>query len=145
MWFNGKSEIKILNWREYRNNLCDWPNDIEAVAKVWATAPIINRYLCSNNIALWPDAWELISSSKYCDIGIALGMFYTLYYSSYPNKNTLELQGFRLKKSHAEYNLLLCEEGKYVLNYSVGQVVNIQSIPADAEHTYTITVNELKI
>lgn len=145
MWFNEKSESKILKWREFRNSLLNWPSDLSRVADAWKQAPLTNHYLCSNNLEIWPTAWELITNGKYCDLGIALGMFYTLYYSSYPNKNNLVLQGFRLKKSHTEYNLLLCEDGKYVLNYSVGDVVNIQSVPAEAELTYTITVNELKI
>jgi hypothetical protein len=145
MWFDGRSETKILNWREFRNNLSNWPDDIALVAEAWKQAPTTNRYLCTDNLDIWPDAWELITNNNYCDIGISLGMLYTLYYSSYPYKDTLKLQGFRLKKSHSEYNLLLCQQGKYTLNYNVGDVVNIQSIPSDAEHTYTITISELKI
>lgn len=144
MWFNGTTESKILSWRDFRNSLHNWPDDLSKVANAWLKAPRVNHYLCSNNTADWPDAWELITNNTYCELAVSLGMFYTLYYSDYPQKDSLKLVGFRLKKSHADYNLLLCEQGKYVLNYSIGAIVNIQCIPTEAEIIYTITAQQLK-
>ena len=79
----------------------------------------------------------------YCDISLALGMFYTLYYSSYPHKNRLQLQGIRLQKNHKDINLVICEGGLYVLNYDIGKVVNILAIPQDGIVNYNLTPADL--
>ena len=63
-------------------------------------------------------------------------MFYTLYYSSYPQKDTMRLRGYKLRSSHKEVNLVLCEGEKYVLNYEYGRVVNTLHFSQGDEMTY---------
>ena len=135
MWFNGRSEQRILAWREFRQQLNSWPADIQTVVDVWSKAPTTN-YLTQDNPHEWPEAWQLVSDNLYCDIGIALGMFYTLYYSSYPQKDTMRLRGYKLRSSHKEVNLVLCEGEKYVLNYEYGRVVNTLHFSQGDEMTY---------
>ena len=135
MWFNGRSEQRILAWREFRQQLNSWPADIQTVVDVWSKAPTTN-YLTQDNPHEWPEAWQLVSDNLYCDIGIALGMFYTLYYSSYPQKDTMRLRGYKLRSSHKEVNLVLCEGEKYVLNYEYGRVVNTLRFSSGDELTY---------
>ena len=110
-----------------------WPDDIERVAKAWAQAPISANYLVYDNPKQWPDAWSLISDGIFCDISIALGMFYTLYYSSYPYKDAMQLEHYHLPNQHQTLNLVSLENGKYMLNYQLYRSVNIQqaeSLPA---------------
>ena len=135
MWFNGRSEQRILAWREFRQQLSSWPADLNKVVDVWSKAPTIN-YLTQDNPGEWPDAWQLVSDNLYCDIGIALGMFYTLQYSTYPHKDTMRLRGYKLRSSHKEVNLVLCEGEKYVLNYEYGRVVNTLHFSQGDEMTY---------
>jgi len=135
VWFNGRSEERILAWREFRQQLNSWPANIQTVVDVWSKAPTTN-YLTQDNPHEWPEAWQLVSDNLYCDIGIALGMFYTLYYSSYPQKDTMRLRGYKLRSSHKEVNLVLCEGEKYVLNYEYGQVVNTLRFSPGDELTY---------
>lgn len=143
MLFNGRPEQRILAWREFRKSLNNWPNDLNSVAEAWKLAPQIGHYLTFDKIEDWPDAWQLMSENMFCDVGLALGMFYTLYYSSYPHKNSLQMQGIRLQKNHQDINLVICEGGKYVLNYHYGSVVNILAVPTDGMINYTLSPKEL--
>ena len=142
MWFNGRSEQRILDWRQFRQNLTSWPDDLEKGAKTWAKAPLIN-HLHQDHPEAWPEPWQLISDNLYCDIGVALGMFYTLYYSSYPHKESMRMVGYKLRSSHKEVNLVICEEEKYVLNYELGRVVNTPDFFRSESPAYNYTVQEL--
>jgi hypothetical protein len=123
MWFDGKREQRILAWRQFRRSLHDWPADLTRVAAVWSKAPLGN-YLTQDS-ADFPDPWQLIADRCFCDISVALGMFYTLAYSKYPNRHEMRLRLFNLRNQSKEFNLVECEGGKYVLNYQLGSVVNI--------------------
>jgi len=142
--FSGRSESKLLSWREFRSNLNSWPYDVNNVAKMWGQAPISNNYLTYENSKKWPDAWTLISDSVFCDISIALGMFYTLYYSSYDEKDTMQIEHYQLSKQHRTLNLVSLEGGKYMLNYHVGRPVNILQLDLPAPR-YVITAHDLPI
>ena len=142
MWFNGRTEDRILEWRKFRKSLITWPSDLDTVAKTWAKAPIRN-YLTQDHPEQWPQPWDLISDNCYCDIAVALGMFYTLYHSSYPNKETLRMVGYKLRSEHKEFNLVLCEEEKYVRNYELGGVVNIPDVSQLGTVTYNYTAADL--
>ena len=144
LWFNGKPEYRILNWRETRNKLKDWPSDLDTIAQLWAKAPLYNQYLDSENVDLWPDPWQLISQGRYCNFAVSLGMLYTIFYTDYPYKDSMVLQGFRLKNDHNDINLLVCEQGKYVLNYNIGSVVNIQAVADTATPIYSISIHNIK-
>jgi hypothetical protein len=124
MWFDGPAEQRILAWRNFRKSLLVWPNDLEKVAATWAKAPTRSYLSQDDSPSGWPDPWQLITDNIYCDVSVALGMFYTLYLSNYPHKETMQLVGYKLRKSHKEVNLVFCETGKYSLNYEWGRVVN---------------------
>jgi len=81
----------------------------------------------------------------YCDISVALGMFYTLYYSNYRHRDTMMLQCFKDQKNHQYLNLLILPQEQYMLNYSWGQVVNTSTIHSEVLLINTLTKNDLKI
>jgi len=143
--FTGRSESKLLSWREFRSNLNSWPEDIDSVANMWAKAPISHSYLTYEDTKKWPDAWALINDSVYCDISIALGMFYTLYYSSYDKKETIQIEHYQLLKEHRTLNLVSLEGGKYMLNYHVGRPVNILQLDFLPTPRYVLTAQDLPI
>ena len=143
--FYSRPEQKILEWREFRNQLTRWPDDIEAVANKWATAPLSSGYLTYENTKLWPDAWTLINEGVFCDISVALGMFYTLYYSNYSQKDTMKIECYKLTDRHEIVNLVNLEYGKYMLNWSVGEAVNILSLGALPKPMHTIFAQDLPI
>jgi hypothetical protein len=143
--FSGRPEQKILEWREFRSQLVNWPDDIETVASAWARAPRSNIYLAYDDYSKWPDAWTLISEGIYCDIAIALGIFYTLHYSSYEHRDAMKLECYKLGDKHQILNLVSLEDGKYMLNYHVNRSVNILSMEALPTPMHTITAQDLPI
>ena len=143
--FSGKSEQKILAWREFRRELITWPDDIETVAKTWTQAPLSYNYLAYDNPKNWPDAWTLMGDGIFCDISVALGMFYTLYYSSYDKKDSMRLEHYHLPNEHKTLNLVSLEDGKYMLNYQLGRSVNITTVEHLTLPVYALTAQDLPI
>lgn len=143
--FFGRPEQKILAWREFRSSLDTWPDDIERVAKAWAHAPLSNNYLTYDNPKTWPDAWSLISDGVFCNISIALGMFYTLYYSNYKHKDSMKIEHYHIPTKHQTFNLVSLEDQKYMLNYQLGQSVNILTTKHLPSPTYILTAINLPI
>jgi hypothetical protein len=142
-WFTGKPEQRILNWRNYRQNL--GPDHLHQVARDWATCPLMGNYLTLDDPASWPDPWTLIGQGIYCDAARALGMFYTLHYSDYRHRDTLMLQCFKDIKNHQYLNLVNCESGKYMLNYDLGAIVNIDTIHIGLELVNNLTIKNLPV
>ena len=142
-WFNGKPEQRILNWRRYRHHISD--NHLEHVATDWANCPVISNLLQPDDPTDWPDAWTLIGNGSYDDVGRALGMFYTLYYSDYRHRDDMVLKCYMDRKNHQYLNLLFCEQEKYMLNYSLGEVVNTTAIEPTAILLNTLTAKDIKI
>ena len=143
--FSGRSEQKILAWRDFRSELITWPDDIERVASTWAKAPLSGNYLIYDDPKKWPDAWTLMGDGVFCNISIALGMFYTLYYSSYDKKDTMKLEHYHLPDQHQTLNLVSLEDGKYMLNYHLGRSVNITRTENLICPKYTLTAQDLPI
>lgn len=143
--FSGRSETKILAWKDFRDQLTNWPADISNVSKEWAKAPLSNIYLAYDDTNKWPDAWTLVSDGIYCDISVALAMFYTLYYSSYEHKDKMKIECYKLMDRHQIVNLVNLEHGKYMLNWSIGEVVNILSLGDMPQPIYTVTADSLPI
>lgn len=144
MFFGNKHE-RILNWREFRKQLNNWPADIDTLAQTWAKAPITNNYLVYDDTKSWPDPWMLIYEGIFCDISIALGIFYTLYYSTYSKKESMKIEHYQLKEKHQTLNLVNLEDGKYMLNYHTGRAVNINMLEQLPRPTYTVTAADLPI
>lgn len=143
--FDLKGEQRILLWRDFRVKLNSWPEDIETVCKFWSKAPLVNNYLTYDNVAEWPDAWTLLNDGLFCDISIALGIFYTLYYSSYSLKDQMQLQHYHCVDQHKYLNLVSLEGGKYMLNYHHDRSVNILSIKDLPDPKLILTSKDLPI
>ena len=130
-WFSGKSDNKIIEWRSYRRSIAN--NHLQSIAKDWAKCPIITNYLEYDDARYWPDPWTLISEGNYCELARALGMYYTLYYTSYLFRDTMTIEVYRDREKHEYLNLVRCEGGLYTLNYNLGEVVNNLTISSTAE------------
>ena len=142
-WFVGKSADRILQWRTYRR--CIANNHLQIIARDWAKCPIIPNYLEYDDYRYWPDPWTLINEGNYCELGRALGMFYTLYYTSYLHRDTMTIEVYKDRENHEYLNLVRCEGGLYTLNYSLGEVVNNLSVAPTAELINSVNYKQLKI
>jgi hypothetical protein len=142
-WFTGNSSAKILEWRTFRRSIKH--NYLGSVAHAWLNCPIIDSYLEFDDSRHWPDPWTLISEGIYDDTARALGIFYTLYFTSYKEKDNMVIEIYRDRKNHEYLNLVRCEGGLYTLNYRNGEIVNNLTISPTAELINTVTAKQLHI
>lgn len=124
MWFNQSPDNRILLWRAWRDDLEKLSLDeaIEKVAHDWAQVPTVMHYLAPDNPGEWPNPWQLIADNLYCNLGIVLGMYYSLALLDNPEITDLRLQIYQTTEGWL--NLSSINQGKYVLNYNHGNVVN---------------------
>lgn len=136
MWFSDPPDCRILSWRNWRQSLQGktTPEILKQVVVDWSRVPTVNHYLVPDQIEEWPTAWQLIYENIYCDLAISLGMFYSLALLEDPVFDNLELRIYQT--NHGWLNLSFVDSGKYVLNYNLGEIVNIQQLPNDIRLTF---------
>lgn len=124
MWFNQPADRRILAWREWRNQLEDLSAEqaVWQTAATWAKVPVVAHYLTPDQYTQWPNPWQLITDDIYCDLAISLGMFYSLAMVKSLKSIDLTLDIYRGPDGWV--NLSSVDQGKYVLNYNYGTVVN---------------------
>lgn len=123
VWYKTTTE-KILAWRELRANALNMTvaELVEAVNTWWTFSPWVRTTINPYKSDTWPDPWTMISRGEFCRSAIALGQAYTLWMTA-PN-STVELwlvNNFSEKDVH----LVVVIDEKTVLNYILGQVLNI--------------------
>jgi hypothetical protein len=118
---------------DYHSRLADWAalrqecnhlplqQQLATVNDWWFQAPIVNRSIRWNESAFWPDPWELLTNSGYCDLARALGIVYTLTMLESTQYKTVEIA------ETDQDNLVLVDSGKYILNWAPGEILNIHS------------------
>jgi hypothetical protein len=129
MWKLDPSE-RITHWRAFRLSIGGMPLEraVQLTAEFWQNCPHRPYYLAVDEPELWPTAWELISENHYCDLAKALGMLYTIAYSSHGHDLPMEIHVYNDVATGYEYNLAIFDQGKYVINFMDGQIVNIESV-----------------
>lgn len=131
MWFEKPIDARIISWRSWRNDLENLPQEdvLNSVANMWARVPTVPHYLSPDQPDHWPNPWQLVTDNIYCDLSICLGMFYSLALIE-----SLKIQDLRLqvyKTPNGWLNLSSIDQGKYVLNYNHGTVVNMSCVKKD--------------
>lgn len=130
IWHDINCRERILKWREWRNSLAVLSLDdcLKETASAWAKAPLVNHYLSPDDSKDWPDPWNLINDNVYCDLSIALGMFYTLCLNDNPNiSDNISIEIYN--SSNGWINLCSIDQGLYMLNYEPRAVLNKTTIP----------------
>lgn len=97
------------------------PSCLSAINLWWQSSPWRPYYLHWDDRQTWPDPWQLLADDVFCDVARALGMLYTVRM----------LERFDCADAYLvqtdQNNLVLVDQGKYVLNWAPDVVVNIQS------------------
>lgn len=94
---------------------------------MWSTAPFVTYYLAPDRPEEWPDPWTLLAENYYCDIAKALGILYTIYFTSHKTVD-MEIRIYYDFKNKERYNVVWLDNGKYILNYWPYEIVNTQLI-----------------
>lgn len=122
MW-PGSFEARLLDWRQVRDSSAD--QDLESallsINDWWQHSPWRPYYLHWDDRPTWPGPWDLLADNTFCDLARALGILYTIVLIGRKDVHTVELV------QTEESNLVLVNNGKYILNWSLGQLLNIDS------------------
>ena len=118
-------EDRLQEWYALRLRCRDLDLDtcMATINNWWWQAPLINYYLHWDDRRGWPGPWDLLADNRFCSLAKALGIVYTLHMISRPDITQVELA----VNGDSGDNLVLVNEGKYILNWSAGQLLNITS------------------
>jgi hypothetical protein len=116
-------EDRLQSWNLLRSHCRDLPmgQALLAINDWWYEAPVTARTIIWELYPEWPDPWQLLANKHVCDLARALGMLYTVCMTEHP-----EVADVALGQTDHD-NLVLVNQGKYILNWCPGQLLNIQS------------------
>lgn len=117
-------EDRLQEWNRLRHQCVDLTGQdrYDAINDWWFRVPMVNRHLKLDNIADWPDPWDLLSRNRWCDLARGLGMLYTVMMVDPDSRSGLQLA------AGENSNLVLADHGKYILNWAPRCLLNIQSV-----------------
>lgn len=126
--FQLKTEDRLRSWREFRSSIdnLSLTDALQSTAELWAGASYTPYYLDIDEPESWPDPWQLIDENVYCDVAKCLGIIYTMLLTKHKTDLDIELRVYVDASTGAEYNLAWFNEGKYILNLTDREVVNIE-------------------
>jgi hypothetical protein len=139
VWYGSTTE-KILAWRELRiTSLTDSiENIIARVNSWWTYSPWVRKTIDPYKPETWPTPWDMINRGEFCRSAIALGQAYTLWLCAPGHDIELWLVN---NFSEKDVHLVAVIDEKTVLNYTLGQVMNIEE--CDFEILDRITKSQL--
>lgn len=143
--FDLSYQERVRAWREFRleNSYLDRDEILVNTAKLWHFAPQAMPYLAYDLPETWPQPWELIASDRYDDVGLALGIYYTLFLTERFDKRDLDVVIYN-NKDQSAYTVAVDVYNKYTLNWSIGEVVNTSIVEQKAHRQWTWNYAELR-
>ncbi len=133
-------ETRLVLWVNLRQRLANASCD-EICSEVntwWFKRPWCPYRLHWDDIHTWPDPWDLLEETAYCDLARGLGIVYTITMLDHP-----ELQDCVLFE-HETHNLVQVQAGKYILNYSPDSIVNTSLDTGGNKKRRSITQAQIK-
>lgn len=118
-----KFEDRLVQWsilREEAKNL-SLESSLNKINHWWQQTPWSPYHLHWDDQETWPNPWELLSDNLFCDLARSLGIVYTTMMIDHPDIDKIELA------SCDETNLVLINQGKYILNWSPEELLNIST------------------
>lgn len=116
---------RLASWCQLRQQASVLPVDqaLLAINNWWFHAPMVNRSIYWDSVDDWPDPWNLLTFSGYCDLAKSLGIVYTIMLIE-----TIDYSDLTIAEVDRD-NLVLVDQGKYILNWAPGEMLNIHSTP----------------
>jgi hypothetical protein len=113
-------ERRLAAWSDLRNSQADQdlPTVLQSINSWWQQTPWCPYHLHWDDREFWPDPWQLLSDNIYCDLARALGIMYTVILldrDDIVNSSIIETD---------QGNLVLINQGKYILNWGRDIVLN---------------------
>lgn len=132
MWQNFwqlRVNDRLTQWKDFRRKISDLPIEeaITEINEMWSTAPFVTYHLSPDEPNTWPDPWLLLAENYYCDLAKALGIMYTIYFSSHKNIES-EIRIYYDYETKERHNISWIDKGKYILNYWPYEIVNTKEL-----------------
>ena len=126
-------ESRLDSWTQLRTRAKTLPVDaaLEDVNAWWFSSPWTGYHLHWDDREDWPDPWQLLDDNIFCEVARGLGILYTITLL-----NRADLQDSVLSEAD-QGNLVLVQQGKYILNWDSEQVLNINPGQIKARHSIT--------
>ena len=130
MWHANYPD-RLAAWVQLRGRCQSLPlyRCLGAINQWWQISPWRAYYLHWDDRRIWPDPWQLLADNVFCDVARGLGMLYTVRMLDRSDCADVSYVQSDLG------NLVLIQQGKYVMNWTPDAVVNIQS---QTIHTKTV-------
>ena len=137
MWPKTFAE-RLESWAQLRQqaSTATVETALKTINSWWFRTPWRAYHLHWDDLAVWPDPWQLLSDDLYCPLARGLGIMYTITMLDRP-----DLQDAVLAEFDSD-NLVLVAKEKYILNWDSTTVVNIN--PTGSRSRHSITQEQLK-
>lgn len=129
---------RLQSWAALREQCAsaDLDTAIKHIDAWWQQTPWCPYHLHWDDRDTWPDPWQLLDDNIYCGLARGLGIMYTITLINRP-----DLQDAVLTEVDGD-NLVLIDQGKYILNWSGLSPLNIN--PNSKNLRRRISQQELK-
>jgi len=122
MW-PDRFEQRLQDWSDLRS-ICrsqDLETCLHTVNDWWQRVPMVNHYIHRDDVQNWPDPWQLLNDNIYCDLARALGIVYTMMSIEHEEAREIDIA------YTDQCNLVLINQGIYILNWAPRTLLNIES------------------
>lgn len=126
IWNCSTPEERISKWKEFRDEIRsnDEEELLNKVAEFFADVPVSTRYIDFYTPSSWPTPWEILYDKLFCPNSVSLLVYHTL---------ALILDYERVEiiliEDDKDRFLVPIVDKKYILNYILGEISNIQDFP----------------
>lgn len=111
---------RLQAWAKLRQHVqqADPAQALQEINDWWFNAPWQPYYLHWDDIARWPDPWQLLEDNTYCDVARGLGIVYTIVML---DRTDLTAD---LVLTEDNFNIVQVNNNKYVLNIERQVILN---------------------
>lgn len=112
---------RLRAWAALREQCAtaDLPTTLDLIDKWWQNTPWCPYHLHWDDRNAWPDPWQLLDDNIFCSLAKGLGIMYTI-----AMLERTDITDAVLAEVDGD-NLVLINQGKYILNWGGGTPLNI--------------------
>lgn len=120
---------RLVEWRRFRLSLLNMSeyDQLVSIANLWGKCPRIQWVIDSDKTDQWPTPWQIINDGLYCNTTVAYMMEQSLILENNIWDGRLVL-AFINDTILNDNLMVLIVDKKYVLNYSVNEVVDFNKM-----------------
>jgi hypothetical protein len=138
---------RLRQWKLFRETFTDDQTDEEQLLQAenyWRQYPYVERNLDPYDSETWPTPWEILHSDGLCKVSVAYLIEQTLLFADDRwTQDRFNLMYIRDRSLSAEFMILVVDT-KYVVNYSLNEIVNYDNIKIKCDILQKYSLNDKK-